>query len=67
MKLQSAQEAGKFITSRTVYTPCKRTLFHEVTKLIKAQALYFFFLIALFFRIVNEICPSFMILRTVEW
>jgi len=56
MNLQFAQEAGKFITSRTVFSPHKRTLFHEVTKLIKTQALHFFCVISLFLRSVNEIC-----------
>jgi hypothetical protein len=36
MNLQCGQEAGKFITG-----PCKRTLFHRVTKLIKTQSAAF--------------------------
>jgi hypothetical protein len=67
VNLQFAQETGNFITSWTVSSPCKRTLFHEVTKLIKTQALHFFCVIARFLRSVNEICPSFLILRAVEW
>jgi hypothetical protein len=59
MNLQFAQEAGKFITSWAVFSPSKRTLFYEVTKLIKTQALHFFCVIERFFRRVNEICPFF--------
>jgi hypothetical protein len=61
--LHYGQEAGKFITS-----PCKRTLFHAVTKFIKTQALHFFCVTAGFRRSVNEICLFFFrILRTEEW
>jgi hypothetical protein len=57
MNLQFAQEAEKFITSWTVFSPYNRTLFREVTKLIKTQTLRFFCVIARFLLSVDEICP----------